>query len=477
MQPAAADAPLPASKAAPSARASAGPRRPPGPPGWRTPADTWEILFDPLGKLLRGHAEHGPIAGYRFGPQRYWMVSDLEAIRRILVENHKAYVKSPNYVGLRLVLGEGLVTSEGELWKRQRRLASPAFHPRAIESFVPTFARHTERMLARWAERPKGDVLDAHREMMALTLSIVGDCLFDTDLDGATERLGGAMETLIHFANDYAISWPKVPLWVPTPRHLAFQKALAVCDAAIAELIAARRAKIAAGESPGRDLLGAFLSARDEDGSTMSDRQLRDEVFTMLAAGHETTANALSFTLHLLSRHPDTERAVHAEVQRVLGDRPLEAADLSQLALTERVIKEAIRLYPPVWVLERQNVEPDVLGGYDLPAGTVIGISPWVLHRDPSLWENPEGFDPDRFLPERESARPRYAYLPFGAGPRICIGAAFAMTEAKALLALIVRRARLSAAVGRQLVLDPSLTLRPKHALSMTLAMRSAQRA
>ncbi len=447
-------------------------RRPPGPSDLATLRITYEMLRDPLGMLLRGHAEHGDVVQFRLGPQRYWLVSDLDAIRRVLVENAKAYQKSPNYVGLRLVLGEGLVTSEGELHKRQRRLASPAFHHRRIEGFVPTFAQRTERMLDRW-QAEAGERIDAHKEMMALTLSIVGDCLFDTNLDGATERFGAAVETVLHFANEYALSLVKLPLWLPTPRRRGFQQALGVLDDAVAELLRERRARIARGGDAGSDLLGAFLTARDDDGSTMSDAQLRDEVLTMLAAGHETTANTMSFTLHLLSQHPATERAVFEEVSRVLGDGPLTLEHLPKLELVERVIKESMRLLPPVWMMERQNVEDDVLGGYTAKAGTVIGISPWVLHRDARVWPNPEGFDPDRWLPEIEKTRPRYAYLPFGAGPRVCIGAGFAMTEAKVLLALIVRRAKLSLVPGYTLKLDPNVTLRPAGALPMALSMRT----
>jgi cytochrome P450 len=448
-----------------------GERRPPGPSELSMIQNTVAMLREPLGHLLRGHAEYGDVAQFRLGPQRYWLVSDIDAVRRVLVENAKAYKKSPNYVGLRLVLGEGLVTSEGELHKRQRRLASPAFQHRRIDAFVPTFARHTERMLDQWHARGERGI-DAHKEMMALTLRIVGDCLFDTNLDGATERFGAAVETVLHFANEYALSLVKLPLWLPTPRRRGFNQALAVLDDAVAELLRERKSRIARGGEAGADLLGAFLTARDDDGSAMSDRQLRDEVLTMLAAGHETTANTMSFTLHLLSRHPATERAVMEEVTRVLGDAPLTLEHLPQLELTERVIKESMRLLPPVWMMERENIEDDVLGGYTAKAGTVIGISPWVLHRDARIWPNPEGFDPDRWLPEIEKTRPRYAYLPFGAGPRVCIGAGFAMTEAKVLLALIVRRAKLSLVPGHELKLDPNVTLRPQGPLPMALTMR-----
>lgn len=462
----------PLSSPQPSAQRSHGRHAaPPGPKDFAGARSTLGILRDPLGNLLRAHAEYGDLVQFQLGPQRYWLLSDPEAIRRVLVENAKAYVKSPNYVGLKLALGEGLVTSEGELWKRQRRLASPAFHHRRIESFVPTFARHTEAMLEGWKRR-SGSHLDLHKEMMGLTLRIVGECLFDANLDGSTDRLGEAVETVLHFANDYAISPLKLPLWLPTPRRLGFKSALSVLDAAVGELVKDRRARIARGEDPGSDLLGAFLAAKDEDGSVMSDQQLRDEVLTMMAAGHETTANALSFTLHLLSRHPATERAVHREIMEVCGTGPITAEHLPLLGLTERVIKESMRLLPPVWMIERANLEDDVLLGYRARPGTVIGISPWVLHRDARVFPNPEGFDPDRFLPSEESKRPRYAYLPFGAGPRVCIGMGFAMTEAKVLLAGILRRSKLSLVPGRELALDPNITLRPRGELTMSLSIR-----
>lgn len=466
----------PLSSAQPSAHPQGSLRgAPPGPSDLWGARSTLGILRDPLGTLLRGHAEYGDLVQFQFGGQRYWLLSDPEAVRRVLVENAKAYVKSPSYAGLKLVLGEGLVTSEGELWRRQRRLASPAFHHRRIESFVPTFARHTEAMLDDWKARGVSR-LDLHKEMMRLTLRIVGECLFDANLEAnlerGTDRLGQAVETVLHFANDYAISPFKLPLWLPTPRRLGFKGALSLLDDAVGEIVRDRRARIARGEAPGSDLLGAFLAAEDEDGSVMSDRQLRDEVLTMLAAGHETTANALSFTLHLLSRHPATERAVHQEIVEVCGTGPITAEHLPRLALTERVIKESMRLLPPVWMIERANVEDDVLLGYRAPKGTVIGISPWVLHRDARVFPNPEGFDPDRFLPSEEAKRPRYAYLPFGAGPRVCIGMGFAMTEAKVLTASILRRSKLSLIPGHDLALDPNITLRPKGELAMRMAIR-----
>lgn len=432
-----------------------------------------DILRDPLGTLLRGRHDYGDVVRMQIGPQEYWLVSDPEAVRHILVENAKNYVKSPNYVGLKLVLGQGLVTSEGELWKRQRRLASPAFTHKKLEGFVPTFVDAVEDMLDDWQKSGVAE-LDAHAAMSRLTLTIVGRCLFDVDLGAAaTEGHAKAFATVLNFANAYSFAPVKLPIGTPLPSFIAFRRALGELDALVEGIIRERRARVARGESPGNDLLAAFLSARDESGAAMDDGQLRDEVMTMVGAGHETTANALAFTLRLLSQHPDVERRVLAEVLEVAPDRRLCAADLPRLGYTERVIKESMRLLPPVWMVERANLEDDEIAGYHLPKGTVVGISPWVLHRDARWFPNPEGFDPDRWLPEHDAQRPRWVYMPFGAGPRVCIGNGFAMMEATALLGSIVRRARLELVPGGSLALDPNVTLRPKHGVAVRVRMRA----
>jgi cytochrome P450 len=302
---------------------------------------------------------------------------------------------------------------------------------------------------------------------MRLTFRIVGLTLFSTDVEDAADEIGRALGYLLAWTNERSARLVQVPLWIPTPANVRFARAKKTFDDLIYAIIRERKAG-----TPKGDLLDMLLAA-----DAMPEQQLRDELITLAAAGHETTANALSWTFYLLSKHPDVERRVRAEVEEVLGDRPPSLDDLPKLAFTERVIEESMRLYPPVWALERQAVGEDIVGGERVRPGTIVMMSPYAMHRDPELWENPEGFDPDRFLPDAKKARPRYAYIPFGGGPRICIGNAFAMMEAKIVLALAVRKFRLELIPGQRVEMDPSITLRPKNGvLALPKVTRSGSR-
>ena len=433
---------------------------PPGPPGTPVLGHLLAAWKDPFHLMTDARRVYGPTARFRFGPFRYVVVHREEDIRRVLITNRDNYPKSVNYRGLKLVLGEGLVTSEGETWKRQRKLAQPAFHHQSLVSFVDEMARCTAEMLERWDARPDGEPFDAHEEMMRLTFRIVGRTLCSVDLDDVAGEMGPAITTALHFAEDYAERPVRIPLWVPTPRNVAFKRALAKLDGMILGIIEQRRKS---GEKKG-DLLDMLMAAKEEGGDGgMTDRQLRDELMTLIMAGHETTAVALSWAWYLLSSHPDVARSVHREAREVLGDRPARFADLGELRTTGRVIDETMRLYPPVWIFERQAREEDVLSGYRIPKKTVVGIAPWTLHRDPTHWENPEGFDPDRFLPQRSEGRSKFAYMPFGGGPRVCIGNHFALMEAKIILAMVAARYRLDLVPGHRIEKEASITLRPKH--------------
>ena len=459
----------PASHSGPSVRHVA----PPGPRGLPLVGNYLELVSaeSPIEMLTRAVREHGDVVQLRFGPYPYWLLTDQDAIHHVLVENAKNYRKSRNYAGLKLILGNGLVTSEGELWKKQRKLVAPAFTPRRVESFVPTFVRCARDMTAGWdrlLEKEREPILDLHAAMMEVTFRIVGLTLFSTELGVGSDRLGPIIDTLNHFADQYSLSLVHLPMWVPLPSHRAFHAAMKELDSLVGYIVGERRKK---GEL-GDDLLGVLMAARDEDASAMSDAQLRDEMLTLLSAGHETTANALAWTLYLLAQHPDAEQRLFDEVSRVLGDRPLEASDLPRLAYTERVIQEAMRIYPPVWGFEREAIADDVVAGYPLPKDTMVGIAPWTLHRDRRWWPDPEHFVPDRFLPERVKERPRFSYLPFGAGPRVCIGAGFAMMEAKAVLATIAQRHRVRLVHEHRVALDPAVTLRPKNGIRARLSLR-----
>ncbi|HEY8427999.1 MAG TPA: cytochrome P450 [Sandaracinaceae bacterium] len=442
--------------------------RPPGPPGLPLVGNVPMLWRDQLENALRMHDEYGDVVRLKFGPFRYYLVSDIDAIKHVLVDNNKNYVKSRNYQGLKLVLGEGLVTSDGELWRRQRKLAQPAFVKKRIEAFAEPMARLSEEQLAEWDRLPDGSIVDVHDAMTRLTFRIVGRTLFDTELGKEGDRIGPLIATLIHYANDYAESLVRVPPWaLPTRRNREFLRAKREVDRIVAEIVEARRAS---GEER-EDLLGLLMSATDEQGR-MSEKQLRDEVLTLAMAGHETTANALGWTFYLLSLHPEIDRRLEEELDEVLGGRTPQLADLPQLAFTDRVIRESMRLYPPAWAFERDAIADDVIAGYPIEAGSTVGIVTYVLHRHPRHWDNPEGFDPDRFLPERSAGRSRFAYLPFGAGPRQCIGMGMALMEAVIVLATLRQRYRLELVPGHRVELDPSVTLRPKNGIRMWLRRR-----
>jgi cytochrome P450 len=427
-------------------------------PAWR----------DPLGLFLGARAEYGDVTRFKFGHFEYYLVNDPNVVKHVLVDNPKAYTKSRNYLGLKIVLGEGLLTSEGDHWRRQRKLAQPAFHRDKLAGFADQMSMATRDMLARWKREDDSRPFCIHAEMMRLTFRIVGLTLFSSDVDGDAKEVGHALEVAMHWANDYAESIVRFPPCIPTPGNLRFKRAKRTLDDVVFRLIAERRESARKTNDFGSDLLGMLMAATEEGGvagSGMDDQQLRDEIITMILAGHETTANLLSWTFHLLSKHPEVERRVREEARRVLGDRDPVLEDVKGLEYTRMVLEEALRLYPPAWVFERQAVTADELGPYRIAPGAIVGICPYVMHRHPDHWENPEGFDPERFRPERAEKRARYAYLPFGGGPRTCVGNHFAMMEAQILLSMIVREHRLELEPSHPVVLDPVITLRPKNGI------------
>jgi cytochrome P450 len=436
-----------------------------GPKGTFVVGNLFEAWADPLALFAEATRAHGENVRLRFAYLDYLLVGDPAAVQHILVQGAKTYTKSRNYQGLKVVLGEGLLTSEGDFWKKQRKLSQPAFHREHMEGFLTEMVRSTSDMLDRWErEVALGESFDLHREMMRLTFRVVGKTLLSTDLDGEAKVVGEALGVALEWANQHVESVVRIPPWVPTPRNLRFLRAKETLDRFVMRIIEERRASGDAGE----DLLGMLMSAVDADtGERMSDAQLRDEILTLVLAGHETTANALSFLFYLLSTHPDVRRRVAAEAESVLSRRAPTLADLKRLEHTTMVIEETMRLYPPAWVFERQAVADDAFGDLVVPKGTVVGISPFVIHRNPRLWDNPEGFDPERFAKSKAEARNKYAYLPFGGGPRFCIGNAFAMMEMQVIVPMVLARTRLDLVPGFRLELDPSVTLRPKRGIPM----------
>ncbi|WP_394822318.1 cytochrome P450 [Pendulispora albinea] len=399
-----------------------------------------------------------------------------DGVRHMLQENAKNYTKETRgFRQLRLVLGNGLVTSDGEFWLRQRRIAQPAFHKTKISGFADTMVRAAVDLAGVWeAQARRGASLDVAQEMMRVTLRIAGETLLSTDVTGDANSIGASLTSLLANANRRITAPLDLPLHWPTPANVRFRRELRVIDTVVGRIIAERRA--CPGEKPA-DLLSMLMDARDESAAPgseagMTNEQLRDEVMTMFLAGHETTANALAWTFYCLSKHPSAQRQLTEELDLVLNGRTPALDDVPKLAFTQMVIKESMRLYPPAWAASRRAIDDDALCGYRVPAGDIVFFSPYATHRHPDFWENPEGFDPFRFTPEQEAKRPKFAFLPFGGGPRICIGNAFAMLEVTLVLATLAQRFQLDLVPGTKVEPEPQITLRPRHGLPMTLRRR-----
>ena len=436
------------------------------------PSPPWSALLafrrDPLRFLMEAVLNHGDVAQFRLGRVQVCIASRPEHVKHVLIDARAKYdKKTRGYDTLREFLGNGLLTSEGEFWRRQRRIAQPAFHKQRIAGFVGSMVQATDNMLERWQlAAQRHEAIDAAHEMTRLTLQIAGETLLGSDMGGVEDRVGDAVGFLNTFANQRILSVFSPPLSWPIPAHKRFKQAAETLNGIVAEIIRRRRRDNAARD----DLLGMFMEARDEDtGEGMSDGQLRDEVMTMFLAGHETTANALAWTLYLVSLHPEVAARLRAEVAEVLGGRIPTSDDVERLVYAQQVFKESMRLYPPVWSLARRATEDDILDGYRIRKDSLVILSPYVTHRHPAFWPNPVAFDPQRFAPEREKERPRLAYFPFGAGPRVCIGQSFAMMEGVVVLARVLQRFTPWLVPGHPVALQPLITLRPRHGLRFHL--------
>jgi cytochrome P450 len=386
----------------------------------------------------------------------------------VLATGSKNFVKpmslrSPFF--LRLV-GNGLVTSDGDFWRRQRRLAQPAFHRERISAYGQIMVRDTLKMLETWAG---GETRDVHTEMMRLTMEIVTHTLFNVDVADDAEKVASALATLVEpFSSQATLKWI-LDNRLPTPGNRRFHKTAAQLDEVVYRIISERRAS---GDRDQGDLLSVLLQAHDEDGSRMTDQQLRDEVITLFLAGQETTALALSWGWYLLARYPEAEARLWQELEEVLGGRAPEAADLPRLKFTEMIAKESLRLYPPAYVVGREAVKDCEVGGYFVPDGMQVFMPTWVVHRDARFFDEPNKFKPERWTPEFIAGLPRYAYFPFGGGPRVCIGNSFAMMEIVLLMAAIAQKFRLKLAPNQKVALVPAMSLRPRDGIRMILHRR-----
>ena len=429
--------------------------------------NAFEPRGDPIGYFTKCFRDYGDIVFLRFLGVPMCLLNRPDCIESVLVTQHNNFEKSKDYRALRRVLGNGLLTSEGEFWRRQRKLVQPAFHQERIAAYTEVMVAYTERMLASWKD---GQGLDVHEAMMRLTLDIVAKTLFDTDVSREAEDVGAALQFLMgKFMRQAAFAF-LLPDSIPIPTTRRLRRAVGQLDKVIYEIIRRRRAS---GTMSG-DLLSVLLQAQDDEGLGMTDRQLHDEIMTLFLAGHETTANALSWTWLLLGQHPEVEEKLVEEIQRVLGGRAPTASVLPRLTYTEMVLREAMRLYPPVWVIGRRALAPFRLGNYELPAETNVVMSQLITHRDAKYFPEPERFDPDRWRPNdpRNLSLPRFAYFPFGGGPRVCIGAGFSMMEAVLLLATIAQNFKLTLVPGQTIEKLPSVTLRPKSGIRVILHRR-----
>ncbi|MDT5122570.1 MAG: hypothetical protein QOC96_2052 [Acidobacteriota bacterium] len=428
-----------------------------------------EFNRDSLAFLEKLQREYGDIVRTRFFYVPAYFLYHPDHIERVLATNNKNFIKPLSFRTpfFNRLVGNGLLTSEGDFWRRQRRLAQPAFHRERISAYGKMMVRDAEQMMVTWQT---GETRDVHRDMMRLTMEIVTHTLFNVDVTDDAEKVAKALAVLVEpFGSQATLKWI-LDNRLPTSANRRFHQTAAQLDEVIYRIIAARRAS---GDKDQGDLLSMLLQAHDEDdGSRMTDQQLRDEVITLFLAGQETTALALSWAWYLLARHPEAESRFWQEIEEVLGNRAPEAADMPRLKFTEMIAKESLRLYPPAYVVGRQAVNDCEIGGYFVPACMQMFMPTWVVHRDPRFFADPNEFKPERWTPEFISALPKYAYFPFGGGPRVCIGNTFAMMEVVLLLATIAQKFHLRLAPNQKVTLQPAMSLRPRDGIKMTLSKR-----
>jgi cytochrome P450 len=439
---------------------------PEGPPGLPLIGCAYSMIRDPLGFLTEVAREYGDVVRLKLPRQSIYLLNHPDAIEAALRTENEHLAKDMFTRELSAIVGKGLLTSEGAFWRQQRRLAQPAFHHQRVRAYAEIMVRQAERTVSRFEV---GQVRDVHKDMMRLTLDIVAETLFGTDVGLVAKQIESALDVFMERFSGIRIY---VPLSLPLPRNLRFHRAVRQLDQIVYTMIRERR-----GRSDTGDLLSMLLRATTEEGGTMSDRQLRDEVVTLLLAGHETTALALSFALYLLDRHPEVEAKLVRELEQVLGERPPGIDDLRRLTYADAVIRETLRLYPPAWAIGREVTARCRIAGHDVEPKTQLWMAQWVVHRDARYFANPERFEPERWSEEFAKQLPRFAYFPFGGGPRVCIGNSFAMLEAVLLLTTIVQRVRLRLVDERPLRLQPSVTLRPKDGVRVRVEARSERTA
>jgi cytochrome P450 len=442
-------------------------RRPHGPRSKKPGDQLMPMSRDPLGYISKIAAEYPDMAYFRLGNQRTFLMSNPEYVHDVLVANDWNFLKGRGLKRAKKILGNGLLTAEGNFHRRQRRLSQPAFHKQRIAAYAATMSEFAARTRDNWKAGEKRDVA---QDMMRLTLAIVAKTLFDADVDKEAKEIGQALGEVLEIFSTFSSPLTDITDKLPLPKNIRAQKGKERLDETIYRIIAEHRKT---NEDRG-DLLSMLLMAQDEEEGSggMSDDQLRDEVMTLFLAGHETTANALTWTWYLLSQNPDVEARLHAEIDAVLGDRLATFEDVPNLKYTEMVMTEAMRLYPPVWVMGRRSISGIKIGGYYIPPKSIILLSQYAIHHDKRFYPEPEKFTPERWATEQAKSLPKMAYFPFGGGPRLCIGEQFAWMEGILLIATIAQKWKLRLVPGHKVELQPLITLRPKHGMKMTMEPR-----
>ena len=417
--------------------------------------------------MLSMQREYGDIVHYKIGPQHLYLFNDPDLIKDVLVTNQKNFTKSRGLERARKLLGNGLLTSEDDFHLRQRRLAQPAFHRQRIASYGDTMTAYAHRTRSGWQNDA---TVDMHVEMMRLTLAVVAKTLFDADVDAEAAEIGKALTVAFESFNFGLLPFTELLEKLPLPYVRRFNAARDTLDRTIYRMIEERRAT----NDDRGDLLSMLLMATDTegDGSGMSDLQLRDEAMTIFLAGHETTANALTWTWYLLSQHPEVEARMHNEIDGALAGRKAGFDDLALLPYTRMVLAESMRLYPPAWAIGRRAINSFEARGYTIPGRSVVLMSQYITHRDPRFFPDPERFDPERWTTDAQAARPKFSYFPFGGGSRVCIGEQFAWMEGILLVATLAQQWKMRLVPGHPVDIQPLITLRPRHGMRMTLERR-----
>ena len=441
----------------------------PGPSGLPLIGNLLAFRRDVLALALAASREFGDVVRFRLGPRTVHLLNHPDHVAHVLQRHHARYKRSDRSAAkIAMVCGESLLTTDGPVWARQRKLVQPALHAQEVAGFGAAIAAATRDMLDRWQRNGARPIaLDA--EMKRLAFDIATASLFGMGISAAAHTVAEAMDVLLEDTYRRIAQPIDLPLWMPTPANRRFRKARAALDDVVYRLIDKRRAE---GGTP-RDVLGRLLGATDDEGAAMTDTALRDQTITLLLSGHETTATALSWTFALLAEHAGVEARLQREVDERLGGREPSAADVQSLDIVTRVLNESMRLYPPIWILERYVLEDDEIGGYAIPRGSTVVICPYTLHRHPAFWQRPDAFDPDRFTTDGNGTAAG-AFLPFGAGPHHCIGSHFAMLTTRIVLAMVAQRFRLRLAPGTRPAPKGGITLRANDRMIMTAEVRAA---